>query len=93
MFDMAKGGRAERQDWASNLSIRDDLDAEDICQPWPTLAAECPKDKILALLVEYKDTAQHCYHMKALKYQGEVRYGGRRLSVVYKTHNGEMLTS
>ncbi len=57
VFDMAEGGRAQCEDGTPHLGIRDDLDAEDVCQSWPTVAAECTEDEILAFLVEYQDAA------------------------------------
>lgn len=57
MFDMAEGGRAQCEDWAPNLGIRDDLNAKDICKSWSTVAAKCAEDEVLAFLVEYKDAA------------------------------------
>jgi len=56
---MAEGGGAQGEDGAPHLRVRDDLNAEDICEPRSTVAAKCAEDEVLALLIEDKNAAQH----------------------------------
>ena len=56
---MAERGRAKSQDWRPNLRVRDDLDAEDICQSMAAVWPEGAKDEVLSLLVEDQDAAEH----------------------------------
>ena len=56
---MAEGGGAQCEDRAPDLRVRNDLDAEDICKSWSTVATKSTEDEVLSFLVEYKDAAQH----------------------------------
>lgn len=52
MLDMAERCASEGEDWRSNLSVGDDLDAKDVCEARPTVVPEGAEDKVLALLIE-----------------------------------------
>ena len=49
---MAESGRAQGQYRRPDLSIGDDLDAEDVCESRAAIRSEGTKDEILALLIE-----------------------------------------
>ena len=52
MLDMAEGCRSECENRRANLCIGDDLDAEDVCEPWTAIISKGAEDEILAFLVE-----------------------------------------
>jgi len=56
---MAESGGAESEDGRPDLSIGDDLDAEDVCQSWSAIRTKGAEDKVLAFLIEDKDAAEH----------------------------------
>jgi hypothetical protein len=59
VLDMAEGCGAQGEDGAPHLRVRNDLNAEDICKPWSTVATKGAEDEVLAFLIEDKDAAQH----------------------------------
>lgn len=74
---MAESGRAKSQDGRADLSIGDDLDAEDVCKSGPTVGTECTEDEILALLVEDEDTAEHVERAERPKWPSGERHRER----------------
>lgn len=52
MFDMTECGRAEGEYWTPDLSIRDDLDTEDVSQTRTAVIAKRAEYEVFALLVE-----------------------------------------
>lgn len=52
MLDMAEGRRSECKDWGADLCIGDDLDTEDVCEPWAAIISKGAEDEVLAFLVE-----------------------------------------
>ena len=41
------------------MRVRDDLDAEDVCQSRAAVRPEGSKDEVLSLLIEDQDAAEH----------------------------------
>lgn len=59
MFDVAESRRPKSEYRGANLGIGDDLDAEDIGEPWSAVVSKGAEDEVLAFLVEYQDTGEH----------------------------------
>lgn len=68
---MAERRRPQRQDGRAHLRIRDDLDAEDVCEARAAVVAECAEDEVFTFLVEYEDAGDH----------GEVSLAGLQFSL------------
>lgn len=56
MLDMAERRASQREDWASDLSIRYNLNPEDICEARSAVIPKGAKNEVLALLIEYENT-------------------------------------
>lgn len=59
MFDVAESRRPKSEYRGANLGIGDDLDAEDVGEPWSAVVSKGAEDEVLAFLVEYQDTGEH----------------------------------
>ena len=66
---MAEGGAAQRQDGRANLSIGDDLDAENIGKARATVVAKGSKDEVFAFLIEYQNPRQHFGEEQSCQYK------------------------
>lgn len=60
MLHMAEGCGPEGEDWRPYLGVRDDLDAEDIGESRTAVIPEGAEYEVLAFLVEYEDSREHC---------------------------------
>ncbi len=56
---MAEGCAAESEDGGADLGVRDDLDAEDVCEAGAAVVAKGAEDEVFALLVEDEDAGEH----------------------------------
>lgn len=54
MFDVAEGRGPECEYGGAHLGIGDDLDAEDVREPWTAIIPEGSENEVLSFLVEHQ---------------------------------------